>query len=285
MEKLKVQTFTDYRSFLLAHAQDKKRLSRDWTYGIWARSIGLKDTSSITKIIQGQRHPGPDITKKLINYFRFNEKESLYFSDLVAFQKIKSDPRLSVVLLEKMGKQNPNISSKVLDDKSFSLISNWYCLAIREMVRLESFFEDPNWISKNFNFKVTPKEASRALELLFDLELLSRDKSGKIKITTGRYSTANDYSSEAIKRFHEATLDNAKQAIRQLSVTEREFSASTFTMKRSNLPQAKQLIREFKERFEELLEEDQGDNVFQLQIQFYPLTKNLKTTGEVSNED
>jgi uncharacterized protein (TIGR02147 family) len=276
MEKIRVNQFTDYRAFLLAHIQDKRKSQPQWTFGVWTKTLGLKDTSSITKIIQGQRHPGQEITKKFIKYFNFSEREAQYFNDLVTFQKIKDDPRLSVLLLEKMGKQNPDLTTRVLDEKTFLLISNWYCLAIREMIRLNEFFEDANWISKNFLFKVTPKEAERALKLLVEVGLFSRSPNGQLTIQTGSYSTQNDFAAEATKRFHEASLENAKLAVRNIDVNEREFVSTTFAMKQKNIPEAKQLIRDFKVKFEELLEEDGADEVYQLQIQFYPLTKTKK---------
>lgn len=276
MTKLKVKQFTDYRAFLLAHVQDKRKENPQWTYGIWSRKLGLKDPSSITKILQGQRHPGKQITDRLTKYFNFNSNEGQYFHDLVSFYKVKDDPRLSVLLLEKMGKQNPDLNSKILDDKSFALISNWYCFAVREMVRLDGFFEDPDWISKSFNFKVTPSEAERAISMLLQVGLLERDNAGKLKVRNGIFKTETDYVSEALKRFHESSLDNAKLALLTIDVQDREFLASVFAMRRSNIPQAKELIREFKDRFESLLEEDNTDAIFQIQIQFYPLTKKMR---------
>ncbi len=36
---------------------------------------------------------------------------------------------------------------------------------------------------------------------------------------------------------------------------------------------AKELIRDFKKKFEKLMEEETGDRVYQIQIQLFPLTK------------
>jgi uncharacterized protein (TIGR02147 family) len=273
MTQLDIKQFTDYRAFLLAHVQDSKRRNIDWTYGVFAKTLGLKDTSSITKIVQGQRTPGPAITSELIRYFQFSPKEAAYFQDLVRLQKIKSDPRLTVLLLEKMGKDHPDGALRLLDDKSFRLVSNWYCTTIREMVRLDEFFEDPNWISKKLHFKVTPTEAARAIELLIQVDLLKRDDKGKLAIAQGRFHTTNDISNEAIKRYHEAMLDNAKLALRKFDVEDREITATCLTMSSSRFSEAKELIREFRHRFAKLMEEDHGDITVQMQIQFFPLTK------------
>ena len=284
MTDLNIKQFTDYRVFLLAHVQDCRRRNTRWSYGVFAKQLRLKDPSSITKIIQGQRQPGDIVTGELIRYFKFSTREAQYFQDLVRLQKIKSDSRLAVLLLEKMGKDHPDGSLKILDDKSFQLISNWYCTAIREMVNLNEFFEDPNWISKKLHFKVTPTEATRAIELLIQVNLLKRDSKGKLVIEQGRFHTSNDISSEAIKRYHEAMLDIAKSAVRKFETHEREFTATSLTMRADRIPEAKELIREFKSRFAKLLEESRGDVTTQIQIQFFPLTKyskNKKFEGDI----
>ena len=271
--KLSVRKFNDYRSFLVAHVQDAKRTNPSWTYGMWVRKLGLKDVSSVAKIIQGKREPGPQVTEKFIRYFEFSPKDAEYFRDLIRLHKFKNDPRLSVLLLEKMGKDHPDSARRIIDDKTFSVVAHWYCTAIREMVRMDEFFEDPEWISKKLLFKVTPTEATRAIELLLKVGLLERDQKGLLKISVGRFHTQNDFMSEAIKRYHESMLDHAKLALRKIAPQKREITASTVTMSYAKIPEAKEMIREFKDRFCRLFEEDKGNGTFQIQIQYFPLTK------------
>lgn len=258
---------------MLAHVQDCKGRNPAWTYGVFARQLGLKDTSSITKIIQGQREPGRGIVGKMTRYFSFSPKDTQYFEDLIRLHKIKADPRLAVLLLEKMGKEHPDGALRLLDDRSFRLISHWYCTVIREMVRLDEFFEDGDWIAQKLHFKVTPTEAERAIALLLEVGLLKRAEKGRLAISHGRFASTDDTASEAIKRYHESMLDLAKVALRKFDVQEREFGAVTLTMRASRIPEVKTLIREFQDRFAALTEESGGDLTAQLQIQFFPLTR------------
>lgn len=267
--------FTSYRTFLIAHAQEMKRVRKSWSYGAWARSLGLQDPSSITKIIQGQRHPGDKITESLIQYFRFTDRNAQYFRDLVRLEKIQHDPRLSVLLMEKMGKEYPKSSKRVLDEKAFSVISNWYCLALREVVRFDGTETDAESLSKKFLFKVTAREIMRAIEAMIKLDLLKRDESGKLQLAQGLLDTQNDIANEAIQRYHEQMLGHAQTSIRSVPVIEREMSSTTLLMSSKNLSRAKELIREFREKFERILEEDSGDRVYQLQVQLFPMTTSL----------
>ena len=92
VSELKIQDFSDYRSFLLSYAQDMKRRRPSWSYRSWAKKLELGAVSSITKIIQGDRNPGPVLIEKLIRYFKFRERDAQYFRDLVQLHKIKQDP-------------------------------------------------------------------------------------------------------------------------------------------------------------------------------------------------
>ena len=273
MENISVCSYSSYRAFLLAHAQGQKEQNRRWTYGSWAKKLGLKSTSSITKIVKGERHPGPDITDRLVRYFRFAPKEESYFHDLVSLQKVQNDPRFAVLLMEKMGKEHPDGKIRLLDDKEFFVISHWYVLAIREMVRMNEFCEEPSWIAKRFLPKLTAREVKEAIAALEQTGLVKRDRQGKLAVSEGRVHSGNEVASEGIKRYHTQMLDNAKSALRQVPVDQREMTASTLVISSEKLPEAKQLIREFKSKFARLLEDVSGDRVYQMQIQLFPLTK------------
>lgn len=267
-----IYAFTDYRAFLVAYAQNARQKDPTWSYGRWARRLGLKGTASITMIIQGKREAGRKIEDSLVRYFRFSPKDAQYFRDLVRLHKIRHDPRLSVVLMEKMGRDYRKGSIRILDGDTFSVISNWYYWAIREMVRMDAFFEDPEWISKKLRFKVAPRDVSRALATLLKLNLLRRTPEGDLVVTDEEVTTDDDVASEGVKRYYEQMLENAKQAVRSVDVAEREFQGESFVMSSANLPKAKQLIREFREKFVKLVEGG-GDRVMQFQIQLFPLTK------------
>ena len=270
---LNITKFTDYRTYLIAHAQEMKKLKPDWSYGVWAKSLKLKSTSSITKIIQGQRDPGSKIENEFIKYFNFNEKQTNYFKDLIQLQKISGNPRLSLMLIEKMGKDFPDANLKTIDTKKFMAISNLYYLSLRELLRVKNIKETPEWLAEQFIVKVTPTEIKNAINIMLDLGLLIRDKNNHLSIAEGRLETTSDISSEAIKQYHEQMLDNAKLALRNTQPEARELTGTTLVMNSKNIKVAKELIREFRKKFEMLMEDESGDQVYQIQIQLFPITK------------
>jgi uncharacterized protein (TIGR02147 family) len=94
----KLIEYQDVRQYMWDHVQLKKSENPSWSFGMWARALGLKATSSITMILHGQREIGPSIMRKLIHYFQFNEFEAQHFVELVKLSKLKRDPYLKKLL-------------------------------------------------------------------------------------------------------------------------------------------------------------------------------------------
>lgn len=275
MNNTELFKFLDYRDFLRQHIEDKKKAAPQWSLAVWSRTLGLSSTSSLTKVLNGEREPGEKITHSLVSYFNFDHKEEIYFKDLVRLSKIKSDPRLKSVLIKEMGKLSPSEMIRLLDDKTFSIIKDWYCLAIREMLRLKDFQEDPQWIAKRLAFSVSEEQIKKTLHILLQQGMIVRDAEGKLQIGEGSLQTRNDKVSEAIQSYHNQMLEKAKEALLTQHILEREFTAETITINQSQIPEAKELIRKFKADFARLFEEAQGDQTYQMQIQFFSLTKEI----------
>ena len=53
----------------------------------------------------------------------------------------------------------------------------------------------------------------------------------------------------------------------------RDFSSTTVAIDLDKLPEVKTIIREFRQKMTTLLRDGKKTDVFQLAIQFYPLTK------------
>jgi len=106
-----------------------------------------------------------------------------------------------------------------------------------------------------------------------DLKLLVRDESGNLKYASGHIETTSDISSEAIRRFHFQSLDNAKQSLNNTPPAMREIRGTAFVIPRSKLPQAKEMLRKFQDEFCDALESPDGDSIYQIEMAFFPLTR------------
>ena len=273
-------SYSDFRAFLKTHYEEMKQHYTYWSLGVWARKLNVSSTSTISMILNGKRLPSDELIEKFIDYFEFStEQKKEYFRDLIQLKKYQENPRLSVLLMEKLGQKHPSGEFHLLDAESFSLISHWYHYAIREMTRLKHFKEDTEWIQKKLRFPVTHREIQNALKRLLDLGLLKRNELSNITYSEGKINTENDIAQEGLKRFHEQMLNHAQSSIRNVDVTQREIRGSTFTIQSKDLPKAKEWIRNFMNEFADYFNANEGDDIYQLNFQLFPLTKNQKEGG------
>ena len=267
--KTSIYQHSDYRSFLVAHFEDTQKRNPAWSYQAWALKLGLKNNTSLLKIIHGERNAGPEIQQKLVEYFRFGVQERAYFEDLIRLSKVKDDPALSVMVRERLQKRLPTGRFVLLDVKAFALISHWWFYAIPQLTRLPDFKRDPEWIASRLNFKVGTRELAQAVKTMEELDLLEPKGRG--------IQTQEDVSQEALKRFHEGALGIAQQAIRSVPVPERQISGLTLAVSSAKVPEMKDFIRRSEDEFIRLFSESTGgDAVYQFQTQLFPLTQQEK---------
>jgi uncharacterized protein (TIGR02147 family) len=281
-----LQQYADYKLFLKSYYRWMRKDNRRWSYGVWARRLDLQDTSSITKVVNGQRVPGPKMVKKFSEYFKFNSDEQVYFKELVTLAKFADNPKVQTAYLEKIGKKHQHSSTRVVDEATFTKAFSWYSIVIRELTRREDFKEDVTWIQSQFAFPVSESEVQEAIKVMTDLGLILRDVRGRLQATSEKIRSTRDISVEAIKRYHEAMLERAQLGVRKFGVETREYGATSFFMNQDNILKAKELLREFREKFETLLEEPGGDTLYQMQFQLFPLSVNcpLRSPSEGTNE-
>ncbi|MGZ3711032.1 MAG: TIGR02147 family protein [Bdellovibrionota bacterium] len=276
IERLNPLAFKDYRSFLLAHVQAKKAANPSWSYTVWARQLGLKSSSTLIMILNGQRNPGRGLLADFSRYFKFSDSEKQYFADLVRLAKAHSDVQLSMAVMKQLEERNPGKGFRMLDQDTFLAISQWHYLALREMVQLREFREDPEWIAAQLQFPVKPEKIAEALQTLIRLNLITRNAQGRLEATASHLDTTNDISNEGLKRHHEQQLAHASQTLRSLAPETREISGGCFAIKAESLPRAKEMMRSFAVQLCNELEAKDGDQVFQLMLAFFPLSKIIK---------
>lgn len=262
--------YSQFQHFLRDYVQEKKDLMPNWSYGVWARQMKLKSSSTLIMIVNGQRNPGPDLTKKLATFFKFNDKETEYFEALVRLQKAKNMEE-TVERLEELQQQNPNV--RLVDLDNFRAMANWHYYAIRELVTQKDFREDYEWIAHYFSNRITAVQAKEVVDVLLKLQLLSRDKKGTLCVQDQHFKTPHDIADEGLKRFHNDVLELAQISLQNHSPQSREISGGTFAIQQSQLPKAKKLIRKFQMDLCRLLETKQGDAIYQLEVAFFPLSK------------
>lgn len=86
-----------------------------------------------------------------------------------------------------------------------------------------------------------------------------------------------EISTESVRNFHKQVLERAIQALAFQNSNERYGSSSTIPMRVKDLDVAKKMIQKFRLEFDEALSDDQnGEEVYGLSLQFFKLTNSIQ---------
>jgi transcriptional regulator with XRE-family HTH domain len=159
----------------------------------------------------------------------------------------------------------------ILNENIFHFIADWYHLPLLELIQTKGFKNDVKWMAARLKLAVPTIQA--ALDRLEDLGFISREN-GNIKIEKNVFlKTPDDIANVAQRKHHQQMMEKAKEALHTQPVHEREYQALNLNFNKSDLTKAKKYIRQFCEEFNKEFARKRGEQVYQLNIQFFNLTE------------
>jgi uncharacterized protein (TIGR02147 family) len=274
--KKTIYDFDNYREFLQAAYLELKTEDPKFSFRYFSRVAGFKSSSALKDVINGRCQIAPKSIERFARALKLKKEEAQYFRHLVLLSQAKTlEERLShaeqLTTFRKLREHRP------LAAHQFNYYNRWYTVPVRELVALKDFQEDPEWIARQLNPRITAMEASLALSDLLKLGLIKRDESGRLRQASAAVTTGNEVLSVAISRWHQGMLGKAAESIERHAKDERDISALTVCVSADTVSRLKQMIQTFRKAILEECVNDAGpERVYQLGIQFFPLSVRSK---------
>lgn len=250
---------------LLRHKFEKARVRNPlFSQRAFCRSLGLSP-GEMSELMRGRRLISRQKVERILSRLAVDPTEQ---ADILQhFPNKRTVIAGQVTVLE--------LQSLQLTSDQFHIIGDWYHFGILSLMGLPDFRSETEWIAARLN--ITKKEAAAAMTRLLRLGLVRRQGRKWVKSKNGLVRTTDDVTDLSLKRAHRQYLEKATCALDEFATNERDFSGVMVAMDPKKLQQAKIMIREFQDRFLAEMEVNPGSEVFQLYMQFFPLTKNLNS--------
>jgi uncharacterized protein (TIGR02147 family) len=265
--------FTDYHDFFKAFYESAKSTKRFFSHRFLARRSGVA-ASLFIAVMRGQRRISPEIAKKYAAGMELTARETDYLLALVAFERArthvpKNEAFLRIVRLRGQSK------IKFLDADHYEYFSRWYHCAIREMISLPFFREDPAWIAATLQPAITAKQAEGTLKLLQRLNLAVRNENGKLQVGEKAISSEYEMKTLSLRNFSLEMIERARESLERVPPEKREISGLTMGISEECIDRIRQRIRMFKEEIISMIVDDNNESrsVYQMNVQFFPLIK------------
>lgn len=269
-----IYKYLDYRNYLKDYYQAKKVAKGSaFSYRSFARDAGFSSPNFLKLVIEGKRNLGPRGTLQFAKALRLGKQEAAHFENLVHFKQAETDEEKNK-WYQKLATSKRYREIKEIEHDQFEYYSHWYCAAIRELVLLADFKEDPAWIADELKPSISPKEAKTALELLQRLGFLVRNRDGHLVQAERNITTAREVRSLAIANYHRQMLKKAFESIERTPPQQRDISSLTVAISQEKFEEAKRRIQEFRRELNVLLSDDtECDAVYQLNFQIFNLSE------------
>ncbi len=270
--------YENYRSFLKDYFIYCKQCKPQFSYRYFAQKAGFRSPNFLKLAMDGKRNLSSLSIEQFCKAFKLSSVESEYFMCLVHFNQSENEAQ-KVQWAQKILRSKGLQKIHPLRQAEYSYYAHWYYIPIREMILLKNFNESPNWIAQQFHPPLEDDQVRKALEHLLQMGLIERNQQGQLVQRQRFISTGNEVSHSLVKQYHRDMIQKGADAIDTVAKLRREVSAVCIPISQVKREEIKTKIQQFRKEIMAIAESsDEAEEIYQLNIQWFPLIGNNEGT-------
>ena len=264
--------YTDFRKFMRDFYEERKRCSV-FSWREFSKIAGFSSPSYMKVVCDGKSklsRIGVERTGAAMGLAGF---EMDYFRAMVKFGQADVESK-KVAAYEEMLSIAKVYKVRVLEGDLFEFYDTWRNPVLRELAPLMPG-ATPDELAKMCYPEVSAQEVQESLAFLTKAGLLKKTE-GKLVQSETSVKGSNDATRLAMRGMHRMMSQLATPAL-ELPVEERNFSGVTMGLSRESYSKIENLLDEFRRKIIAIAAEEKNvEQVYRLNLQLFPLTKNVK---------
>lgn len=282
-ERPQLSTYTDFRAYLKDFFEYKKQTQssplRAYSYATFSAAANIKSPNYLKLIIEGQRNLSETLIQKFAVALQLDREETKEFEALVQYGQAK-DPlernrKLKILADLRVQKQ---IKSGELASEIMDKVPSWVSWVLYALTDQKNVHFDVPELRALMRGRANREEIKKALEKLFESgELVKEDSSGRVKKGRALMQGAQDVPPALVRKLQAELIYLGMESLFQDEPQDREFGAFTMALTKEEFEHLKFEIRQMRKRlykdFSVKRESSQGDRVYQLNFQLFPVTE------------
>lgn len=276
-QEISVFDYTDYRAYLSDYYKLQKKINRAFSYRYFAQRAQIKSSGFYKELIDGKRSLSRSLILRFSKALKHTKKEIEYFENMVYFNESKTVEEKKLYFKKMMASYDSK-AYKLLANQ-YEYFSKWYYVAIRELLSYIRFKDDYRMLANALNPPIRPDQAKKAIKILTKLNLIKKDDRGYYHrcdhvITTGYPTDDKQVNMLNLINFQKKMVDLAKETYDRNLVKQIDMSTLTLSISEETYHTMKEEIADFRKKLLAIAEKDDyPDRVYQLNYQFFPLSK------------
>ncbi|MBN20335.1 MAG: hypothetical protein CL678_03520 [Bdellovibrionaceae bacterium] len=230
-----------------------------------ARDLGVS-SGYMSMILSGKRSVPIERAEELADILGMEAAEKSLFFQSLSEKNEKNRKKLKI-------KTQSFLEYDQITQDKFNLMSDRYHIAFMDLCTTSQFKNDLCWIAKKL--KITELAAQDIRNRLLRLGLITETPEGSLKKTHKKFYVPTSGPNETIRKFHDSMIEAAKEELSIRSpknIKNRFIGGVTLSVEPNKIKEAKATIDRFQEEIVKLCSTASSTEVYQLNIQFFPLT-------------
>ncbi|WP_413587091.1 DUF4423 domain-containing protein [Bdellovibrio sp. HCB274] len=259
---------TTYRQYI--EREFRRRCRRNSLYSLraFARDLDIS-ASKLSEVLRGKCGLSNHAAELLCAHLKLSEVETQHFLIMVEAEHSRNSFRKEQAKEVLKSFQAIHGYSE-LDLERFKIISDWQHLALLELMELDGFESNPEWMADRLDLDIFL--VSESLERLLNFELIEI-VDGKYRQTGANHSITTDVPSREIREYHLQMMAKATESVDQGDRNERDVSHMIFAMDAQDYPKALEALKKFRREFATNMQQGENKNeLYSLGIQLIPVT-------------
>ena len=270
--------YTSYRQYIADYYAERKAKSA-FSWQEFATLAGFSSSIFLKYVSEGRYNLGEATATRVAAAMNLADYECDFFVELVKFDHARTDAEKKAAYGKMISIAEAH-KAKVLEGDSFRFFSDWKNPVIRELAPAMPGAK-PLALAHACREKITAAEVSETLNFLVKAGLLQKDDAGNYTQTEKSVTTGPMVVTPvAVRGMHRQMGEFALNAIEGVPQDERHFSGITLGVTHEAYDEIVQVIAECRKKVIAIATRDSAmDEVYRLNMQFFPLTKKNSKKG------
>ncbi|MGZ3769983.1 MAG: DUF4423 domain-containing protein [Bdellovibrio sp.] len=282
-----IQDYHNYLEFLKDWIQFLKDREKGFSLRKIAKEAGMA-SGYLPMCFSGQRKLSEKFYNKIKPFLKLTAKEERHL-DLLRVIAESDDPSLRSSALSALQKFKGYREANQSELEVHKYLSNWYYVAIRELINGPGFIDDVEWIQARLRGRVTQKEVEEALHFLTNFGFVNKNSDGKYKVAEKQLDCHEGVYKISLSQFHRQMLDFAKLSIDETPRDERLLLGHTASLSADQYNRIQAILKESLTQIEIVGKNSHSESnssanevsVYHIELALFPLTK--QTNGDSGN--
>lgn len=272
-----IYTYFDYRQYLNDLIQEKRLRNKVLSLRAIATRIGI-NSGTLVRILNNERNISKKLVPAFASFLKLKNKETQYFSILVEFNQARDNEKRRNLYDQLIMFRSEY--RKPVNPDAYEFYGQWYYTVIRELLHFFPFIDEFDSLAKMVEPEITANQVKKAIVVLQKIGFIKKTEDGYYKPDRNFITTGKVWRSVVIDIFQKTMMENGVTALDRFPREKRDFSTMTMIFSKEGYNKVRQILKRTREEIAHIEEEDrEGNQVFQINMQLFPVSKEYLARG------